>query len=76
MSLPVLKPITGAIFSNKDVRDYEAVCSAAVNFPKEFKLKMVRVKNQGLIASCVAHAISEVIELLLCQYIDSILKES
>ena len=53
---------TGAIFSKKDFRDYEAVCTAAIEFPKDFELKMVRIKNQGVIGSCVAHAISEVIE--------------
>lgn len=62
MALPVIVPRTGAIFSDKDVRDYEAVCSAVVDFPKEFELKMVRIKDQGIIGSCVAHSISEVIE--------------
>lgn len=57
-----LKNVTGAILSRKDVRDYKAVCSAVVDFPKEFQLEMVRVKNQGIIGSCVAHALSEVIE--------------
>lgn len=57
-----LKNITGAIFSPKDVRDYKAVCTAVAEFPEEFELKMVRVKNQGIIGSCVAHALSEVIE--------------
>ena len=56
-------PTTGAIFSPKDVRDYQAVyTAAAVEFPKEFELKMVRVKNQGFVGSCVAHSLSEVIE--------------
>lgn len=57
-----LKNVTGAILSRKDVRDYKAVCTAVVDFPKEFELKMVRIKNQGRIGSCVAHSISEVIE--------------
>ena len=56
-------PTTGAIFSPKDVRDYQAVCTAAAaEFPKEFELEMVRIKNQGSIGSCVAHSLSEVIE--------------
>ena len=56
-------PTTGAIFSPKDVRDYQAVyTAAAAEFPKEFELKMVRVKNQGFVGSCVAHSLSEVIE--------------
>ena len=51
----------GAIPSEKDVRDYKGVAKT-VNFPTEFELKMVRVKNQGSTGSCVAHAISSVIE--------------
>ena len=43
----------GAIFSPKDVRDYKAMCATAAEFPKEFKLDMVRVKNQGSVGSCV-----------------------
>ena len=52
----------GAIFSPKDVRDYKAVCATAAEFPKEFKLDMVRIKNQGSVGSCVAHSLSEVVE--------------
>lgn len=62
MDVRTMKQMTGAIFSPKDVRDYEAVCSAATSFPVEFELEMVRVKNQGTIGSCVAHALSEVVE--------------
>ena len=53
----------GAIFSNVDVRDYQAVCTASsVSYPKEFELKTVRVKNQGSTGACVAHAISSIVE--------------
>lgn len=53
----------GAIFSNVDVRDYRAYYVAQVtNFPKSFELKMVRVKDQGQTGSCVAHALSSIIE--------------
>lgn len=53
----------GALFSKKDVRDYKiASAAASYQFPKEFELKMPRVKNQGSVGSCVAHSISTVIE--------------
>lgn len=52
----------GAIPSPKDVRDYRIVCKSNANFPKRFELKMPEVKDQGLVGSCVAHAISTVIE--------------
>lgn len=53
----------GAIFSGIDVRDYQMVCTAPIiQFPNEFELKMVRVKSQGNIGSCVAHALSSIIE--------------
>ena len=53
----------GAIFSDIDVRDYKGVCCAsAQNFPKEFELEVVRIKNQGTVGSCVAHTISSVNE--------------
>lgn len=57
-----LKNATGAILSPKDVRDYKVVCTAQVNFPEAFELELVRVKNQGTVGSCVAHALSEVVE--------------
>jgi len=52
----------GAIPSPKDVRDYRIVCASNATFPKRFELKMPEVKDQGLVGSCVAHAISTVIE--------------
>lgn len=53
----------GAIFSDYDIRDYQLVCTAGIEeFPKEFKLTMRRVKNQGSVSSCVAHALSSIIE--------------
>lgn len=53
----------GAIFSGIDVRDYKAVYTAsAVEFPKEFELKTVRIKNQMTTGSCVAHSLSSIIE--------------
>ena len=53
----------GALFSKKDVRDYMIDCATApAEFPKEFELKMPKVKNQGSVGSCVAHSIATVIE--------------
>lgn len=53
----------GAIFSGVDVRDYKMVCTAATyDFPAEFELNTVRVKDQADVGSCVAHALSSIIE--------------
>lgn len=53
--------VCGALFSKPDVRDYTASAKAS-EFPNEFELDMPKVKNQGAISSCVAHAISTVVE--------------
>ena len=56
--------IYGAIFSGIDIRDYKMVCtSQTYDFPEEFELPTVRIKNQMMTGSCVAHALSS-IELL------------
>lgn len=53
----------GAIFSPVDVRDYKGVSKVSYQeFPDEFELEMPAVKNQGNVGSCVAHAISVVVE--------------
>lgn len=53
----------GAIFSGVDVRDYKLVCAAReYDFPKEFELKTVRIKNQMDKSSCVGHALSSILE--------------
>jgi len=53
----------GAIFSKVDVRDYKMVCTTSVqDFPKEFELETVRIKNQMDTGSCVAHSLSSIIE--------------
>lgn len=53
----------GAIFSGTDVRDYKMVCTAKTyDFPAEFELKTCRVKDQGDVGACVAHALSSIIE--------------
>lgn len=54
----------GAIFSGYDARDYRAVYTAsAAEFPAEFELKTIRIKNQGAVGSCVAHSLSSIIEI-------------
>lgn len=53
----------GAIFSGVDVRDYKMVCAApSIEFPAEFELKTVRIKDQRDVGSCVAHALSSIVE--------------
>jgi len=53
----------GAIFSGVDVRDYQVVCTTSnAEFPNEFKLPIVRIKDQEFTGSCVAHALSSIIE--------------
>lgn len=53
----------GAIFSGYDARDYKMVCAAQqYNFPDEFELKTVRIKNQMSTSSCVGHALSSILE--------------
>lgn len=53
----------GALLSKKDVRDYRISCATApTEFPKEFELKMPKVKFQGSVGSCVAHAIATTVE--------------
>lgn len=53
--------VCGALLSKPDVRDYVAHTQLS-DFPKEFELDMPKVKNQGSVGSCVAHAISTVVE--------------
>lgn len=51
----------GAFFSKPDVRDYTAT-TKTTEFPTEFELELPKVKNQLNIGSCVAHALSIVVE--------------
>ncbi len=53
--------VCGALFSKPDVRDYTASTELS-EFPKEFELDMPKVKNQLSVGSCVAHALSTVVE--------------
>lgn len=55
--------VCGAILSHIDVRDYKMVCSAKKDeFPSKFELPIVRIKDQESTGSCVAHALSSIIE--------------
>lgn len=57
------KRVFGAICSGVDVRDYKMIGAASsAQFPDEFALKTVRIKNQGSVGSCVAHALSSILE--------------
>ena len=50
------------LVSPYDARDYKIACVSAAEFPTEFLLDSVTVKNQGITNSCVAHACSSIIE--------------
>lgn len=51
----------GAIESEYDIRDYKIV--AASNFPKKYSIGLLpQIKNQKSTGSCVAHALSSLIE--------------
>ena len=52
----------GTLNSPFDARDYKLVASATETFPDVFELPKVTVKNQGAVSSCVAHAVSSVVE--------------
>lgn len=53
----------GALQSDIDVRDYKIEVNPNQEFPSYFKINIGdRVKNQGQVSSCVAHALSTIIE--------------
>ena len=54
--------VLGAIFSDIDVRDYKMICSTQQCMPDEFELPKIRIKNQEMTGSCVAHALSSIVE--------------
>jgi hypothetical protein len=60
----------GAVRSPADVRDYRIACASNETFPAEFELDIPPVKNQGRVGSCVAHAISSVVEYYSRMYGD------
>lgn len=54
----------GYIPSPKDLRDYKikSKINKSVQLPTEFVVKHSHIKDQGFVGSCVAHAISEILE--------------
>lgn len=52
----------GALPSKPDIRNYRIDMSTDVDLPDTFILPMPPVKNQANVASCVAHALSSLIE--------------
>ena len=64
------RPVCGALFSKKYVRDYKIDCATQTNFPFKFELKMPKVKDQGKINSCVACSIATVIEYYNAKQLD------
>lgn len=51
-----------SLVSPYDVRDYKIACVSATEFPEEFILDNVTVKDQKDTNSCVAHACSSIVE--------------
>jgi C1A family cysteine protease len=55
--------LKGCIPSPADVRDYKVKAAASAVLPESFIISpMPRVKNQGSVAACVAHALSTIME--------------
>lgn len=55
----------GAVASAPDIRDYKLAASTIASskaLPEEFELSMPHIKNQGSVGSCVAHALSTIVE--------------
>lgn len=46
----------------KDRRDYKAKVVSSIELPEEFEIEMPKVKNQGIVNSCVAHSLSTFLE--------------
>ena len=53
----------GALISPTDVRDFKVAAKAGIAFPDMFEITaMPKVKSQGQVNSCVAHATSTILE--------------
>lgn len=54
----------GCLPSPKDLRDYTVACGVQEDLPEEFELDFsdIKVKSQGSVNSCVAHAMSTILE--------------
>ncbi len=54
---------TGALKSPKDLRNYRiAKVSKTIELPAKFEVEHSHIKDQGMVGSCVAHSVSEVLE--------------
>lgn len=54
---------TGCLRDKEDVRDYIYQPCGAVKYPDSYELERVDIKNQGNVASCVAHSIATIKEI-------------
>lgn len=52
----------GCLISPNDLRDYRPVMAQQIDLPTEFCLPTTKIKDQGMVGSCVAHALSSVVE--------------
>lgn len=52
----------GCLFSPNDLRDYRPSMAMHVDLPEKFCLPAATIKDQGMVGSCVAHALSEMME--------------
>lgn len=54
---------TGCLISPKDLRDYKInKACMSIELPESFTLEPTPIKNQGNVGSCVAHALSSMLE--------------
>ena len=58
----MIKYTYGVMPPKKDLRDYKVNCTAPVGVEKVELQHLPKVKNQGLVNSCAAHASSSVLE--------------
>lgn len=53
----------GALAPKIDIRDYKVKTAFAASYPEEYELEYIsKIKNQGSVGSCVAHASSSILE--------------
>lgn len=52
----------GCLFSPIDLRDFRVSSNITLELPEEFKLNYSKIKDQGIVNSCVAHALSSILE--------------
>lgn len=60
--------INGCIPAKVDLRNYKLKLSSESTYPEEYEIKnMPEIKNQGCVSSCVAHALSTILEYHDCR---------